>query len=117
MGFEKLRVYQAAVLLDKIVIGLIKRAPKGYGKDIDQLKRAIGSIIGNIAEAYSQTTVGQTIYHLGKARGSSDEARAWLRRLVAEGAFNENDITRAVPLTVTIAKMLTSWIERLEGEQ
>ena len=114
MSFENLRVYQAFVLLDAIVLDLIARAPVGHAKDLDQLRRACGSIGGNIAEAFGSQHKGQTIYHLGKARGSCDETRHWMRRLVAAGAFEEKDIKRAVPLTVTIAKMLTAWIESLE---
>ena len=117
MSFEKLRVYRAAVLLDTIVLALINGALKGHAKDLNQLKAACGAILANIAEAFGSEHIGQKIYHLGIARGSSDEVRSHLRRLVRDGVFTEAQIKRAVPLTVVIAKMLTEWIETLgEGE-
>ena len=111
MSFERLKVYQAAILFDEIILDLIKRARPGHSKDLHQLKDASGSGRANIAEAFGSEHPGQKIYHLGKSRGSYDEARDWLKRLVAAGAFEERDITRAVPLSVAIAKMLTAWIE------
>ena len=116
MSFERLRVYQAAVLFDEIILDLCRRARAGHAKDVNQLKNASGSGKANIAEAFGSQHVGQKIYHLGKSRGSYDEARDWLKRLAADGAFEACEIKRAVVLSVTIAKMLTSWIERLERE-
>ncbi|HEY0808531.1 MAG TPA: four helix bundle protein, partial [Longimicrobiales bacterium] len=69
----------------------------------------------NIAEAFGSEHVGQKIYHLGIARGSADETRAVLKQLAKRGALSTTAITRAVVLTVAIAKMLTAWIDKLQG--
>jgi four helix bundle protein len=115
MSFERLRVYQAAELLDSIVTELIKSIPQSFARDIDQLRRACASILYNIAEAFGSEHAGQKIYHLGIARGSADETRAILKRLAKRGALSAAAINRAVPLTVSIAKMLTAWIDKLKG--
>jgi four helix bundle protein len=111
--FEGMRVYQAAELLDSIILELAKRIPKGFGKDVDQLKRAVGSVPYNIAEACGSEQAGRKLNHLEIARGSVDEVRAILRRLVRLGALAEAEIRRPSTLTRTIAKMLTAWIATL----
>jgi four helix bundle protein len=115
MSFERLRVYQAAELLDSIIAELIKSIPPSFARDIDQLRRACASISYNIAEAFGSEHVGQKRYHLGIARGSCDETRAVLKRLAKRGALSTTSINRAIVLTVAIAKMLTAWIEQLQG--
>jgi hypothetical protein len=40
MGFEHLRVYQAAEQLDAVVQEIIPLIPRGYSNDIDHLQRA-----------------------------------------------------------------------------
>ena len=105
-----MRVYQAAELLDKIVLELVLLVARGFSKDVDQLIRAVGSVLLNIAEAYGSEQSGKKVNHLEIARGSVNEARAGLHRLVRRGALTEKQIQRASALTKTIAKMLTSWI-------
>ena len=116
MSFEKLRVYQAAVLLDKMILALVKGLPAKHWKDVDQLRRATASIIANIAEAYGSLHVGQKTYYLGIARGSADESRAHMRRLVNDGGLSEEEIKQPHILARTIAKMLTSLIDKLKEE-
>jgi hypothetical protein len=48
--------------------------------------------------------------HLVIARGSVDEARSILRRLASRGALTRRAIEKPCALAITIAKMLTSWI-------
>jgi four helix bundle protein len=115
MGFEYMRVYQAAILLDALVIELVRELPKGFGKDVDQLLRAVGSVLLNIAEAFGSEQPGKKINHLEIARGSVDEARAAMQRLVRRGALTEPQIRRPGALTKTIAKMLTSWIAAVKS--
>ena len=104
--FEKMRVYQAAELLDQEVRRLIAGLPYRYAKDVDQLMRALGSILYNIAEANGSISPGRRRYHYEVAIGSADEARAVLRRLANRGAFDRKSIRRPSALTITITKML-----------
>ncbi len=110
MTFENLHVYQAAELLDKKVHDLIERIPRGHSKDIDQLRRATGSLVYNIAEAHGSEQPGRKINFLEISRGSSDEVRAILRRLSRCNAFSVKEQYALSHLTVAISKMLSSWI-------
>jgi four helix bundle protein len=114
MGFEHLKVYQAAEKLGKIAQQLIRLIPSGYSKDIDHLQRALASINYNIAEAYGCEKPGRKAERLETARGSADEVRAVLQRMVALGALPRPSIFQASNVSRTIAKMLTSWIDKLE---
>jgi four helix bundle protein len=113
MTFENLRVHQAAELMDDLVVALVATIPRGYARDIDQLKRASASVPYNIAEANGCKHPGRKAYHLEVARGSADETRSILRRLVSRGALTQKAIERPCALTQAIAKMLTSWLMRL----
>jgi four helix bundle protein len=112
MSFENLRVYQAAELFDKMVIALVARIPRGFARDIDQLKRASASIAYNIAEAHGSDD-GRKVLHLQIARGSTDEARSVLRRIASRGGLTQVDIYKPCGVAITIAKMLTTWISRI----
>jgi four helix bundle protein len=111
MGFENLRVYKAAEVLDREVKALLAGLP--ITDDVKQLLRALGSILFNIAEAFGSQYSGRKRYHLVVARGSSDEVRSILRRMASDGIVTEKSILRSCSLTSVIAKMLTAWIDRL----
>ncbi|HSL69035.1 MAG TPA: four helix bundle protein [Longimicrobiales bacterium] len=113
MGFEKLRVYQAAEQLDAEINVLIRKVPRGFARDVDQLRRASASIPYNIAEAYGSEQPGRKISFLEISRGSADETRAILRRLVMRGALSWKSTLHASTLARTVAKMLTSWIAQI----
>lgn len=109
MSFERLRVYQAAERPDSEVQLLIRLLPLGFSRGIDQLRRAAGSVLYNIAEAYGSEQPGRKRYHLEVSRGSADETRSIIRRVAARAGPLPTAIVRATALAVTIANMLTSW--------
>ena len=113
MSLQNLRVLRAAEQLDAIVLPLIKDLPPEFASDVDEIVRALGSITYNIGEAYGQETAGRTAYHLSIARGSSDEVRTGLRRLVRRGALTMLQTYKPSALASTIAKMLTAWINTI----
>lgn len=114
MGFEKLKVYQAAVRLAELVDALIASLPKGFGSDAAHLRDAVGSVQFNIAEAVGSESPGTKINHISISRGSAGEVRAVLRRLLARCAFTPRQTREPIALTVVIAKMLTSWMDTLK---
>ena len=114
MSFEHLRVYQAAELLDREVTRLLCLIPPGNSRIIDQLRRAVASILLNIAEAYGSLENGTKLTHLGVARGSTDETRAILRKCVRDGLLKASEVVRSENLCRTVAKMLTGMIEHLQ---
>ena len=111
MGFENLRVYKAAELLDREVKALLAGVP--FTDDVKQLLRALGSILFNIAEAFGSEYAGRKRYHLVVARASADETRSILKRMAGDGIFTQAAILRSCGLTSVIAKMLTAWIQRI----
>ena len=113
MTFENLRVYQAAVLLDELVMALIAVIPPGNYREIDQLKRAIASLRHNIAEAHGCEQPGRKGNHLEIARGSADEVRSILIRFGSCRVLDQRQIDKPCVLARTIAKMLTSWLRTL----
>ena len=116
MSFEKLRVYQAAELMDQQVTLLITRIPAGKNpRDLKQLERACPSVQYNIAEAFGSEHVGQKINHLGIARGSVDETRSILRKLSKNGTLAPKEVQQPCALAIVIAKMLTAWIDSLSA--
>src|SRR5688500_15877154 len=89
VGFEYMRVCLAVVLLDLIVLALRAVVRRGFSRDVDQLLRPVGSVLLNIAEAYGSEQPGKKVNLLEIARGSVNETRAGLQRLVRRGALTE----------------------------
>src|SRR5688500_15747891 len=116
MGFEKLRVYQAAELLDREVTVLIASLDGRFPDDVRQLDRTLGSILHNIAEAYGSEYSGRKRYHLQVSRGATDESRSVLRRLVNKKALTWQAVSRSYALTSSVSKMLTAWIGNIPPE-
>ncbi|MGQ0561826.1 MAG: four helix bundle protein [Gemmatimonadota bacterium] len=69
-----------------------------------------------MAEAHGSEQPGKKMYHLEVARGSADEIRAVLRRLVRRGALTDKQIQRPSALTRVVAKMLTAWIASIDED-
>lgn len=78
-GFEKSKIYQLALQGVQIVYQLIKQ-PK-LNRDfsmIDQIKRAVMSIVANIAEGYGRHSNKDKAHFLAIALGSCNEVSAFL---------------------------------------
>ncbi|HEY0305715.1 MAG TPA: four helix bundle protein [Longimicrobiales bacterium] len=110
MGFEHLRVYQAAMLLgvetDRI-IAEIPGAKRTHVRDIvKHLLEAVNSIKHNVAEGNDSRYPGTRDQFFDIARGSGKEARSGFRSLVECGATTPNRAYRAIGLTMVIDKML-----------
>ena len=54
MNHQRLRCYQLGMLIAKAMPGILMKWPKGYYYLSDQLKRAVASIVLNIAEGNSR---------------------------------------------------------------
>jgi four helix bundle protein len=117
MAYEQMRVHQAAEKLDNEVLRLIRLVGRGFSDDLKQLRRAIASVLFNIAEGYGSEQIGKKQNHLEIAKGSSDEVRAILQRLVRTKALKREDIYLASSLSRTVCKMLASWIASLQSRE
>lgn len=89
--FEKLRIYQDALLLVDTVYGVTKNWPSDerYGL-IDQARRAASSILLNIAEGSSRTKKDFS-HFIGIARGSCYESVAIFAIAKRRGYVSESE--------------------------
>ena len=89
--FEKLIVYQKAIVYADCICGITEKFPRGYGFLADQLNRASVSIAANIAEGNGRFTIPDRKNFFMIARGSVQECVALMeiahrRKLVTSEA-------------------------------
>jgi hypothetical protein len=76
--YEKWDIYKKLIELKQIMAELNKRRPKGMAKEFDNVTRAIGSGISNLAEGAGYTTPGKKINSYENGAGSIHEAATGL---------------------------------------
>ncbi len=78
-GFEDLRIYRLSLEGCKIIYKIILKDPikKDYSL-VDQIKRAVMSIVANIAEGYGRYTKKDRSQFLTYSIGSCNEVLAFL---------------------------------------
>jgi four helix bundle protein len=110
MGFQHLRVYQAAVRLraetDCIIAEIPARKRAAVTDLVKHLDEAINSIKNNIAEGNDSRYPAKRAYYFDVARGSGSEARSGFSSLVDRNVISANRAFRAIGLTIVIDKML-----------
>ena len=107
-------VYQKAMAAADAVSALLERPI--FCKDFDlrkQLSESSESVGPLIAEGFGQTTDRHLAVCLGRARGSSLETQAHLRRAVRKRFISQDELIEATTRYVEISKMLTSWMKYL----
>lgn len=105
--FEELDVWQKARELSKEIYN-ISIADK-FSKDYDlknQIRRASGSIMDNIAEGFERGGKGEFIQFLGYAKGSAGEVRSQLYRALDQQYINQEKFQKLYSLSNDIAKMI-----------
>ena len=78
MNHQRLKCYQMAMSTAKAMPSLIARWPKGYYYLSDQLKRALASIVLNIAEGNSRTSPVERRRFFTISMGSASEVSSIL---------------------------------------
>ena len=110
MGFQHLRVYQAAVRLraetDCIITEIPARKRAAVTDLVKHLDEAINSIKNNIAEGNDSRYPAKRAFYFDVARGSGLEARSAFSSLVDRNVISANRAFRAIGLTIVIDKML-----------
>ena len=79
--FEELPCWQDARVLTKMVFDLVSQNP--FAKDYslkDQIWRAAGSVMDNIAEGFDDGSTGELVRFLGYAQRSTSEIQSQLYR-------------------------------------
>ena len=109
LGHERLDAYQLAKELDLLAVTVAKRLPRGHAWVADQLLRATGSAVLNIAEASGRSGADRT-QHFRIAKGSLFEADAAFDLLVHRALIKPDERARAHTLAVRVAQMLSGLI-------
>ncbi len=118
MDYRRLDVWKKSMMLVKMVYPLIERLPQEEKYALgNQIRRAVTSIVLNIAEGTGRNSDKELRYFLTVARGSTAEVEAQLLICVELGFFSEQDASPALHLCDNIKGMLYRFIERVGPKQ
>ena len=118
MDYRRLDVWKKSMMLVKMVYPLIERLPQEEKYALgNQIRRAVTSIVLNIAEGTGRNSDKELRYFLTVARGSTAEVEAQLLICVELGFFSEQDASPALHLCDNIKGMLYRFIERVGSTQ
>jgi four helix bundle protein len=90
-SFEELRVWQRSRALAQAIFEETQVAP--FDRDFplrDQINRAMGSVMDNIAEGFERDGVREFVQFLSVAKGSAGEVRSQLYRAKDRGYISDN---------------------------
>ncbi|HVG23073.1 MAG TPA: four helix bundle protein [Thermoanaerobaculia bacterium] len=116
--FENLRAFQRALDLMCDVYEATRDFPKAelYGLT-SQLRRAAGSVVGNIAEGQGRLTYGEWRQHLSEARGSLYEVQAHMlaaHKLGFLGAAVTEHLKKRARMAAVELQGLIVWVRKRE---
>jgi four helix bundle protein len=116
--YRDLFVWQRAMELVKEIYLLGKKMPPDEIYALtNQMKRAAISIPANIAEGHGRTGKKEFLHFLSIANGSRTELETELQICVKIGYLTDKDINNAMYLSIEIAKMLKSLMQKLRRER
>lgn len=113
--FEDLEVWQLARKLSSEIFWLTQEG--SFSKDFElknQINRASGSIMDNIAEGFGRGNRAEFILFLGYSTGSSTEVKSQLYRAVDRKHINQEQFDLFYSNTDRIGKMLFGLIQALK---
>jgi len=114
--FEDIQAWQTARELTNLVYTLTNRA--GFNRDFglrDQIRRAVVSVMSNIAEGFESRTDVQFINFLGMARASAGEVRAQLYIAHDQGYLKDEEFNETYVLAEKCARQVARFISYLEA--
>jgi len=103
---QRLKCYEYALDVTRMVPTLVKSWPKGTGYLVDQLKRAASSIVLNIAEGNYRQGAKDRARFFGIARGSAGEVSSILDIASAYGYISIDTYNEIQEKLLVIVKML-----------
>ena len=116
--FEELQVWQQARQLSKKIFVLTLRDI--FAKDFslkDQIKRASGSIMDNIAEGFERDGKKEFINFLSFSKGSTGEVRSQLIRAFNYGYISENELNDLKSECKFLGKKIANFMEYLRNSE
>ncbi len=114
--FEDLKIWQKARELCKAIHELVI-ASENFNKDFalrDQIKRASGSTMDNIAEGFDRSGRREFIQFLAIAKGSNSEVISQLYRALDFRYISKSDFDKVYPCANEIGKMIGGFIKYLK---
>jgi four helix bundle protein len=113
-SFEDIEAWQRARTLSKEIFELTLMG--SFAKDFslrDQINRASGSVMDNIAEGFERGGTREFIQFLSIAKGSAGEVRSQLYRALDRKHLEENQHSRLMEQIKAVSKMITGFIAYL----
>ncbi len=114
--FKEIQAWQTARELTNLVYALTNQT--GFNRDFglkDQIRRAVVSVMSNIAEGFESRTDSQFINFLGIARVSVGETRSQLYIALDQGYITEEKFKEAFALAEKCARQIAKFIAYLEA--
>jgi four helix bundle protein len=110
--FEDLLVWRKTRKLVNLVYELTSNFPKDEKFNlVDQLRRAVVSIMANIAEGFSRYHEAETKQFYRNARGSLSEVKSLFYICVDRGYINREQLKEVFPIVDEVGKMLNGLIK------
>ena len=114
--FEEIQAWQTARELTNSIYALTNQSD--FSRDFglrDQIRRAIVSVMSNIAEGFESRTDVQFINFLGMARASAGEVRAQLYIALDLRYMTEENFKETYALAEKCARQIAKFISYLEA--
>ena len=116
--FEDIEAWKLARAFYNVVASYIEEGKfkKKFGL-IDQIERASGSVMDNIAEGFERGSRGEFIVFLGYSKGSAGEVRSQLYRALDRKYISQKEFDHLYGLIVHISSCTQKFIEYLLKSQ
>ena len=112
-NFNRLEVYRRADLFSDVVHGATLRFPKFEIYALgDQMRRAVDSIVSNIAEGGGKESNAEILLFLRYAVGSANELEAQIKRVWKLGYLKKEEWDGMNKEIIEIRKMLLGFMKR-----
>ena len=110
--FEDLRAWQLARVHSKAITALCRSEPmrRDFGL-IDQISRAVGSVMDNLAEGFDRGSRGEFRQFLGYAKGSTGEVRSQLYRAADRGYLDNATLETLLQQNDEISRIIRGLID------
>lgn len=117
-SFEDIEAWRIARVLSKDIYGLTLQATFANDWGLkDQINRASGSIMDNIAEGFERGGTKEFIQFLAYAKGSAGEVSSQLHRAFDRNHLDEKTFTTLNAQVLKVSKMITNFIIYLKNSE
>jgi len=116
-GYQKLRVWQDAIVLYKLTYQVFGKFPPQLRRIISQAIASSDSVHRNIAEGYCRRSIREYLNFLNIALGSLGEYVSGLQAYREAGQISENDFKNLNELAYKLENGLLKLVQSLERKE